>query len=57
VGVVVEAAHLCMMMRGVEKQNSRTITSAVRGSFRDDAKTRDEFLFLALGAHGTAGAR
>ncbi|HVE77841.1 MAG TPA: GTP cyclohydrolase I [Gemmatimonadaceae bacterium] len=40
------------MMRGVEKQNSRTITSAVRGSFRDDAKTRDEFLFLALGAHG-----
>jgi GTP cyclohydrolase I len=47
VGVVVEAFHLCMMMRGVEKQNSKTITSALRGSFRDDPKTRDEFLRLA----------
>ena len=47
VAVVVEAKHLCMMMRGVEKQNSRTITSALRGVFRDDAKTRDEFLRLA----------
>ena len=47
VGVVVEAYHLCMMMRGVQKQNSRTITSALRGVFRDDAKTRDEFLRLA----------
>jgi GTP cyclohydrolase IA len=47
VGVVIEAQHLCMMMRGVQKQNSRTITSALRGSFRDDAKTRDEFLRLA----------
>ena len=47
VGVVVEAAHLCMMMRGVEKQNSRTVTSALRGIFRDDPKTRDEFLRLA----------
>ena len=46
VGVVVEAVHLCMMMRGVEKQNSMTITSALRGAFRDDAKTRDEFLRL-----------
>jgi GTP cyclohydrolase I len=47
VGVVVEAFHLCMMMRGVEKQNSKTITSALRGTFRSDAKTRDEFLRLA----------
>jgi len=47
VGVVVEAFHLCMMMRGVEKQNSKTITSALRGSFRDDSKTREEFLSLA----------
>jgi GTP cyclohydrolase I len=52
VGVVIEAAHLCMMMRGVEKQNSRTITSAVRGSFRSDPATRDEFLRLA---HGNGG--
>ena len=47
VGVVIEAYHLCMMMRGVEKQNSRTITSALRGVFRDDARTREEFLSLA----------
>jgi GTP cyclohydrolase IA len=44
---VIEAVHLCMMMRGVEKQNSRTITSALRGVFRDDARTREEFLVLA----------
>ena len=49
VGVVIECEHLCMMMRGVEKQHSRTITSALRGSFRDDAMTRDEFLRLAYG--------
>jgi GTP cyclohydrolase I len=47
VGVVVEAYHLCMMMRGVQKQNSKTITSAVLGVFRDNASTRDEFLRLA----------
>ena len=52
VGVVIEAVHLCMMMRGVEKQNSKTITSALRGQFRDCPMTRDEFLRLA---HGGAG--
>ena len=46
-GVVIEAYHLCMMMRGVEKQNSKTITSAIRGSFRSDPRTREEFLTLA----------
>jgi GTP cyclohydrolase IA len=51
VGVVIEAYHLCMMMRGVEKQNSKTVTSALRGAFRDDAKTRDEFLRLVHGGH------
>ncbi len=49
VGVVIEAFHLCMMMRGVEKQNSKTITSAVRGLFRSDPRTREEFLTLAHG--------
>ncbi len=49
VGVVIEAYHLCMMMRGVEKQNSKTVTSALRGAFRDDGKTRDEFLRLVHG--------
>jgi GTP cyclohydrolase I len=46
VGVVIEAQHLCMMMRGVEKQNSYAITSAMLGSFREDARTRVEFLDL-----------
>src|SRR2546426_821648 len=49
VGVVIEAYHLCMMMRGVEKQNSKTITSALRGTFRSDGRTRDEFLRLVHG--------
>ncbi len=51
VGVVVEAYHLCMMMRGVQKQNSKTITSAVRGSFLEDQMTRDEFLRLCMTDH------
>ncbi|GEM88140.1 GTP cyclohydrolase I FolE [Meiothermus granaticius] len=46
VGVVVEGQHLCMMMRGVEKQHSSTISSAMLGSFRDDPRTREEFLAL-----------
>jgi GTP cyclohydrolase I len=50
VGVIIEAYHLCMMMRGVEKQSSYTITSSMVGSFRDDEKTRKEFLsLLSLG--------
>ena len=51
VAVVIEAAHLCMMMRGVEKQNSRTVTSAVRGLFRTDSRTRSEFLRLVTSGH------
>jgi GTP cyclohydrolase IA len=47
VGVVVEAMHLCMMMRGVEKQRSRTVTSALRGAIRTCDSTRAEFLRLA----------
>ncbi len=46
VGVVIEAQHLCMMMRGVEKQNSYAITSAMLGAFRNDSRTRSEFLNL-----------
>src|SRR5258708_14581375 len=46
VGVVIEAQHLCMMMRGVEKQNSVMITSSVLGSFREDQKTREEFMSI-----------
>ena len=53
VGVVIEAYHLCMMMRGVEKQNSKTVTSAMRGALLSDGKTRDEFLRLVHGG-GTA---
>ena len=46
VAVVIEALHLCMSMRGVEKQNSFTTTSSMVGSFKDDARTRSEFLSL-----------
>jgi GTP cyclohydrolase I len=46
VGVVIEAKHLCMIMRGVEKQHSSAVTSAMLGAFRDNPKTREEFLSL-----------
>ncbi|MEX2302012.1 MAG: GTP cyclohydrolase I FolE [Bryobacterales bacterium] len=46
VGVVVEARHLCMMMRGIEKQHSSAVTSAMLGEFRENVQTREEFLSL-----------
>ena len=46
VGVVMEASHLCMMMRGVQKQNNRALTSALCGTFKSDQRTRNEFLNL-----------
>ena len=49
VGVVIEAKHLCAMMRGVEKQNSSMITSMMLGRFREDSRTRQEFLTLIRG--------
>ncbi len=52
VGVVVEAVHLCMLMRGVEKQNSKAVTSAMLGGFRDRPATRAEFLELIRGRGG-----
>ena len=54
VGVVIEASHLCMMMRGVEKQNSKTVTSALRGALLEDGRTREEFLRLVHGGRGAA---
>jgi GTP cyclohydrolase IA len=50
VGVVITARHLCMEMRGAESQNSPTVTSAMLGSFRNDVRTRKEFLSLIQGA-------
>ena len=51
VAVVIEAYHLCMMMRGVEKQNSKTLTSAMRGIFLEDHRTRDEFMRFVTSVH------
>jgi GTP cyclohydrolase I len=47
--VIIEAEHLCMSMRGVQKPGSRTVTSAVRGALKEDSRTRQEFLSLAGG--------
>ena len=55
VAVVIEAYHLCMMMRGVQKQNSKTLTSAMRGIFLEDHRTRDEFMRLVTSAHPPLG--
>ena len=52
VGVMIEARHLCMMMRGVKKQNSVMITSSVTGTFRESQATREEFISL-VGQHST----
>ena len=49
VGVIIEATHLCMSLRGVQKAGSQTVTSALRGSVKDDSRTRQEFLSLATG--------
>ena len=53
VGVILEAQHLCMMMRGVEKQHSKTVTSAMLGAFKTQMQTRNEFLSLVHPRGGT----
>jgi GTP cyclohydrolase IA len=55
VGVVIEAMHFCMIMRGVEKQNSVAVTSCMRGAFRDQRETREEFLSLIKKKHNGLG--
>ena len=55
VAVVIEAKHFCMMMRGVEKQNSVCVTSCMLGSFREQLQTRDEFLSLIKKRHSGLG--
>ena len=52
VAVVIEALHMCMLMRGVEKQNSKAVTSAMLGAFRDNAETRAEFMQLIKSRNG-----
>jgi GTP cyclohydrolase IA len=52
VGVVIEARHLCMMMRGIEKQHSSAVTSSMLGAFRDNVQTREEFLSLINRSNG-----
>jgi GTP cyclohydrolase I len=52
VAVVIEAVHLCMLMRGVEKQNSKAVTSAMLGAFRDNPETRAEFMELIKSRSG-----
>jgi GTP cyclohydrolase I len=55
VGVVIEAMHFCMIMRGVEKQNSVAVTSCMRGDFKDQLQTREEFLTLIKKKHNGLG--